>query len=566
MPVVVTCQCGKSYQAPDALQGQRVKCPACGATVAVPRAAGAAAGGAAAGGAQAARPAAPQVARPQPQAYPQPQATRPQSGAAYPAAPTGYPAGPAGNAGAMNPFGAAPGTYAAPAAPAATSNPHDPLGIGGMGGYGAAPGGSPYASYGQPAQPAYNAPTVYSSPAPYGGGGYRGSAKSGGSNKTLWTIALIGGGGLLAVVGVIVVVAIALPVVASARRAAQEASMRAELRAAVNSSDGSSSGMQGGAMPPGGPGMPGNPGRPAMPTPATPKAATASSGAWKTHQGNGYSVDMPGTPRRRNKSQASAIGVVTTNVDQVEAKDGAFQVGVTEMPLTDDQLQALMLNGLDAALDSGIKSMVRAAGNGRITQQGPISMGSFRGREVQFEATVAGRQAAGHGKVVVVNKKVIEALWIGDRDQKHSPDVQRFINSLQVTEAPVPLASTMGGPPGGYPSAAPGASTPPMPGFGGPQFGTPGAPGAPGGTTYPGAPGYPSGPGYPGSPGSGGPGYPGGMPGGVPGGMPGVPGGFPRFPRGINPGGANPMGMGGGTMPMPGGTTPMGPGQFRPGF
>jgi hypothetical protein len=471
----------------------------------------------------------------------------------------------------MNPFGAAPGAYAAPATPAAGPTAYDPLGIGGLQGYGAAPGASPYSSYSQPAQPAYNAPTAYSSPAPYGASG--GRAKSGGSNKTLWIIGLIGGGSVLAVVGVVVVVALILPVIAAARRSAAEASMRAELNATLNSPQNAPSGMPG-AMPTSGSAGPGMPSMPGMPRPSA--SASSSSGNWKTHQGNGYTVEMPGTPKRRQKSQASTVGIVTTHVDQVEAKDGAFQVGVTEMPLTDDQLQALMLNGLDAALDSGIKSMVRAAGNGQITQQGPISMGTFRGREVRFDATVAGRRAAGHGKVVVVNKKVIEALWIGDRDQKSSPDVQRFINSLQVTEAPIPLASTSGGTLGGYPGAPPGISNPPgmsgtgAPGIGGPGFGATGTPGSPGGTPYPGSPGYPMGPGFPNVPGApsvpGAPGYPGGMPGGAPGMPGGMPGGFPRFPRGINPGaGSNPMGMGSGPMPMPGGVNPMGPG-YRPGF
>ena len=39
MPVVVTCNCGKSYHAPETLQGKRVKCPACGGVVTVPMAA-----------------------------------------------------------------------------------------------------------------------------------------------------------------------------------------------------------------------------------------------------------------------------------------------------------------------------------------------------------------------------------------------------------------------------------------------------------------------------------------------------------------------------------------------
>ena len=41
MPIVVTCNCGKSYHAPDTLQGKRVKCPACGGVVTVPMAAAA---------------------------------------------------------------------------------------------------------------------------------------------------------------------------------------------------------------------------------------------------------------------------------------------------------------------------------------------------------------------------------------------------------------------------------------------------------------------------------------------------------------------------------------------
>jgi hypothetical protein len=36
MPILVACQCGGSFQAPDNLAGKRVKCPACGGDLAVP--------------------------------------------------------------------------------------------------------------------------------------------------------------------------------------------------------------------------------------------------------------------------------------------------------------------------------------------------------------------------------------------------------------------------------------------------------------------------------------------------------------------------------------------------
>ena len=192
--------------------------------------------------------------------------------------------------------------------------------------------------------------------------------------------------------------------------------------------------------------------------------ASSSGGTWRTHTGSGFSIEFPGTPRRQNKTQASPLGVLTTQIDQVAVRDGAFQVGVTEMPLTNEQYEALMTAGLEASLDEGINSMVRAVGNAQVTSQGPFSIGAFRGREVQFDASLQGKQAAGYGRVLVVNKKVIEVLWLGERSLKGSADVKRFINSLHVTEAPLPLmgaaagagspgtggpASVGGGPPGG---------------------------------------------------------------------------------------------------------------------
>ena len=56
MPIKISCQCGKTLNAPDKAAGKAVKCPSCGQPIRVPSAGGAAAGTAPA--AQAAAPAA----------------------------------------------------------------------------------------------------------------------------------------------------------------------------------------------------------------------------------------------------------------------------------------------------------------------------------------------------------------------------------------------------------------------------------------------------------------------------------------------------------------------------
>ena len=40
MPIPVTCDCGKNLNIPDQYAGQKVKCPACATTIAVPAAGG----------------------------------------------------------------------------------------------------------------------------------------------------------------------------------------------------------------------------------------------------------------------------------------------------------------------------------------------------------------------------------------------------------------------------------------------------------------------------------------------------------------------------------------------
>ncbi|MFO0906165.1 MAG: hypothetical protein U0939_24370 [Pirellulales bacterium] len=499
MPVVVTCACGKSYEAPDALKGKRVKCPACGGAVDVPRE---------------------QILVAAP---PRPIAPTP---APMQAAPV-QAASPFGTT-AASAFGGA--NYAAPT-------------------YGGANYAAP--TYGAPT---YAAPTYpaagYAAPAPaYGAGGYApagyattvtGGKKKSGSNRLLYL--LIGGGAFVAVAVGCIALAIIIPAVQAARRKAQEAAdmrvmqedmaqIQNEMNAAMN----------------------GTPPAASTPTSNSPGGGAlfgGGSGTWERYDGNGFSVEFPGKFKPSSKSQASPVGILTTHIQQHDRSDGSFMIAYSDIPVGDAEFGLIQANGVEKLLDEACDGMARAAGSASVTNRTPISVNSHKGRELSFDGRAAGKSVSVRAKVVLLNKRVLEVMWVGERGKQNQADITRFLNSLNISE-PVrtyAAANPFGGGPPTNPAfgspAAPNFGSPPNPNFGSPptpNFGSPPTPsyGAPPNSNFgsPPTPNFGSPPGMGGPPGVRPPAGFGAPPGfGSPPGSPGAPGGMggPRF-RGPRP-------------------------------
>ena len=449
MPVVVTCGCGKSYQAPDALQGKRVKCPTCGAIVEVPGKA------------------------PAPAARPAPATNLPAAPAAYPAAP----------AASVNPFEAAttPDPFGSGGAfgpvPLASSSPFGSLHGGGA--YGAAQPAYGQPAYGQPAygqanyaQPAYSQPS-YAQPS-YAPANYSTTVTGGGRrqvDESSWIKYVLIVGGIVAffIVGSIAL-ALVLPAVQAARMKAREAnemaSMRNDLQRTLASEQSSSPGSGGGTSSGfGGGGSSGAKGR----------------SGWVRYDGGCYSIEFPGKTKPASKSQATPVGVLMTKIEQFERRDGAFQTAITELPVSDSEFGQLQVVGLDKLLDDGVNNMARAAGNATISSRSSLSLNGHTARDVTFEGTISGRRIAGRARAVIINKQILEVLWLGERGKQDSDDVKSFINSLVVSEPVKSYASN--NPFGGSPSGS-------SPGFGSPSGSPPGIGSPPGFGSPPGSPPY----------------------------------------------------------------------------
>lgn len=436
------------------------------------------------------------------------------------------------------------------------------------GGYAQPQGFGDYSGYA--AQPAYAQPQ-YGQPQ-YGYSPQYGQQSSGGMGKGLKIGLAVGGVVLaLAVVG-FVGLALLLPAVQAARNAARRAAERndaaqAEIAAGQSSSSpggGSSSGPTGG-----------------------------SSLAWRTYNaaGDGYSIEFPAAPVEKSQSQNTAYGNVELKIVQAAMPDGAvFQATSTRLPAFPDgesttgELGRTMLEG-------GVKGMVERLPGGRLLSSSTVDKGRYPGREALLTMTAGGTQGEGHFRIYLSATHIYQIGWLGPQGKKPQADVDRFLNSFNITSPPpdaapagradpgMPPLAQPGGIPGGFPGGPPGVgnipgqgvaggATPPgiMPG------GTP--PGIPGGgnTAIPGGANDPFGPVTPGAGGAANPpGFP-NLPGGRPNfpnipGAPGMPGGpnfptrpnFPNFPGG--PGGAGGAGGPGGIPNMgPGGANPAGPG------
>lgn len=211
-------------------------------------------------------------------------------------------------------------------------------------------------------------------------------------------LAIVGGVCALGLIMIVVLAALLLPAIQAARQAARRVQRENQQRAAssdVTAVDPSPSGVTGWLD------------------------YSAPSGA--------YTVKLPGTPRLQNQVQPSANGIVTINMAVVDLGDdtGAYSVAYNDLPI-----QGMARSDMRKVLDGSVNGLTASM---NVTVESSRDFDEYGGmvREVAFGGTTRGQAMIGNCRIILVNDRLFQLMWLGPQGDPPTQDLQGFFSSFQ---------------------------------------------------------------------------------------------------------------------------------------
>jgi hypothetical protein len=151
---------------------------------------------------------------------------------------------------------------------------------------------------------------------------------------------------------------------------------------------------------------------------------------WQTHESKdgGFKVELP-TPPQPDVAQAAGL-----KLENGTRAEGTIRLRRAEkfMVIYRDIKSAKDRGATDEQeLDSRIERIRRAMEAEQFAENKPITVGGFSGREISFQAKTGWHVA----RVVVADTRVYIVLGGGGMAQPGDPDLQRFLDSFEITDA-----------------------------------------------------------------------------------------------------------------------------------
>jgi hypothetical protein len=138
-----------------------------------------------------------------------------------------------------------------------------------------------------------------------------------------------------------------------------------------------------------------------------------------------FKVKFPGKPKQTERTELG----IKVKMFSVEERDGAYMVGVSDMPIPERESERQIQNRLDGARDGAIRNV-----NGKLKSSSPITLnGKYPGRE--FTATITKPiQGQTRARIYLVNRRLYQVMLVGTDSYATSPQATEFLNSFQLVE------------------------------------------------------------------------------------------------------------------------------------
>ena len=138
-----------------------------------------------------------------------------------------------------------------------------------------------------------------------------------------------------------------------------------------------------------------------------------------------FKAKFPGKP----KEEDQGAGVATMKAFSVDTRNGAYMVGVADMPLPDGESAEMIQTRLDGARDGAVRNI-----NGSLQSSNAVTLnGKYPGREFSAAITKP-KQGQVRAKVFLVGKRMYMIQVIGTDSFCTSSQATEFLNSFVLTE------------------------------------------------------------------------------------------------------------------------------------
>ena len=154
-------------------------------------------------------------------------------------------------------------------------------------------------------------------------------------------------------------------------------------------------------------------------------AAPALAQNWVEHkpEGVGYRVEMPETPKISARDVPTAVGPIKTTMALVDRGAIGYIVSHNDYPAA-----AIAGKSPDDMLD-GIRG--GQVGQHKLRSEEKITMGDKPARHLIID-TAQGQVVV--SRIVMVQNRLFQALYVGPKGSEESADAKRFIASFQLVQ------------------------------------------------------------------------------------------------------------------------------------
>jgi hypothetical protein len=156
---------------------------------------------------------------------------------------------------------------------------------------------------------------------------------------------------------------------------------------------------------------------------------------WQTINENGFSVAMPGVPARNPQSADTPGGQIKNYTYSVELKNEGYTVACTEYPAAVIEKMTDMEKFLDNGRAGAIASI-----NGALTEEHPIKLASYPGRE--FSADAKDKDVTVTARIYWAPPRVYQVIYERPKGAPIAGDGKRFLDSFSIEPAPPTTPST----------------------------------------------------------------------------------------------------------------------------
>jgi hypothetical protein len=138
-----------------------------------------------------------------------------------------------------------------------------------------------------------------------------------------------------------------------------------------------------------------------------------------------FKAKFPGKP---TEQEQTAVGI-KFKMFMTEARNGAYAIGVADMPIPANEPTELVEKRLDGARDGAIKNS-----NGTLKSSNPIKLaGKYPGREFTASITQP-TQGLLRGRIYLVGTRLYQVLVMGKDSYTNSAEASAFLESFQLLE------------------------------------------------------------------------------------------------------------------------------------